>query len=75
MDDAAQPLPPKPALHPDLACLVQRLLELRNALEETALALSDFQCTLDSNDSRVAALQMVRAIERAKARDYSAGGE
>ncbi len=71
MDKDAQPHP-RP-LPPDLACLVQRLLELRNALEETALALSDYQCTLDSDDSRAAALQMVRAIERAKARDYSAG--
>ncbi len=70
-DNNAQP-PPKP-LHPDLACLVQRLLELRNALEETALALSDYQCTLDSDDSRAAALQVVQAMERAKARDYSAG--
>ena len=70
MDQDAQP-PTKP-LHPDLACLVQRLLELRNSLEETALALSDYQCTLDSDDSRAAALQMVRAIERAKVRDFTA---
>ena len=73
MDDDAQLPPPKPALHPDLACLVQRLLELRNALEETALALSDYQCTLDSEDRRAAGVQVVQAIERAKARDYSAG--
>ena len=71
-DNGAQP-PPKP-LPSDLACLVQCLVELRNALEETALALSDYQCTLDSDASRAAALQMVQAIQRAKVRDYSAGG-
>ena len=71
MDDAQRP-PPRP-LPPDLACLVQRLLDLRNALEETALALNDYQCTLDSDDSRAAGLLAVQAIERAKARDYSAG--
>lgn len=64
MDEAQHP--PQRPLPPDLACLVQRLLELRNALEETALALSDYQCTLDSEDSRAAALQVLRAIERAK---------
>ncbi|MES2585260.1 MAG: hypothetical protein V4627_21235 [Pseudomonadota bacterium] len=74
MDDAAPPPPPPTPLQPDLACLVQRLLELRNALEETALALSDYQCTLDSEDSRAAGLQVVQALERAKARDYSGGG-
>jgi hypothetical protein len=73
MNDAAQPPPPKPALHPDLACLVQRLMDLRNLLEETALALSDYQCTLDSEDRRAAVVQVVQAIERAKARDYSVG--
>ena len=73
MDDNDGQPPPKP-LPLDLACLVQLLLDLRNALEETALALSDYQCTLDSDDSRAAALQMVRAIERAKARNFSAGG-
>lgn len=72
MDDAAQPSPPKPALHPDLPCLVQRLRELRNTLEETALALCDYQCTLDSEDRRAAGVQVVQAMERAKARDYSA---
>ncbi len=69
MDHDQQPKP----LHPDLACLVQRLCELRNALEETSLALSDYQCTLDSQDSRAARLQVSHAIERAKAQDYSAG--
>lgn len=68
-----EPHSPKP-MHPDLACLVQRLIDLRNALEETALALNDYQCTLDSEDSRAAALQVLQAIERAKAPDYSAGG-
>jgi hypothetical protein len=72
MDDANHT--PKP-LRPDLACLVQHLLDLRNALEETALALSDYQCTLDSEDSRAAELQVMQTIERAKARDYSAGEE
>lgn len=67
-----QPHVPKP-LPPDLACLVQRLVELRNALEETALALNDYQCTLDSEDSRAAGLLVLQAIERAKAQDYSAG--
>ncbi|QTN26941.1 hypothetical protein HZ993_16720 [Rhodoferax sp. AJA081-3] len=70
MDQEPQPLKPLP---PDLACLVQRLVDLRNALEETVLALSDYQCTLDSEDTRAAGLQVVQAIERAKARDYSAG--
>lgn len=70
MDQESQP--PKP-MHLDLVCLVQRLVDLRNALEETALALSDYQCTLDSEDSRDAGLQVVQAIKRAKARDYSAG--
>ncbi len=69
-----QPQPPKPS-YPDLVCLVQRLVDLRNALEETALALSDYQCTLDSEDSRAAGLQVVQAIDRAKARDYSAGSD
>lgn len=68
-DDVHDPRPTRP----DLACLVQRLLELRNALEETALALSDYQCTLDSEERRAAELQVLQVIERAKARDYSAG--
>lgn len=67
-----EPQSPKP-MHPDLACLVQRLADLRNALEETALALNDYQCTLDSEDSRAAGLEVAQAIERAKARDFSAG--
>ncbi len=70
MTDAQHPKP----LHPDLACLVQRLVDLRNALEETALALNDYQCTLDSVESRAAGVQVMQTIERAKARDYSAGG-
>ncbi len=74
MDDVAQPPPPKPTLPPDLACLVQRLMELRNTLEGTALALCDYQCTLDSENRRAAGGQVVQAIERAKARDYSPGG-
>jgi hypothetical protein len=56
-------------LHPDHARLVQRLRKLRNTLEETALALSDYQCTLDSEDRRAAGVQVVEAIGRAKARD------
>ena len=63
---------PKPA-RPDLADLVRRLLDLRNALEETALALSDYQCTLDSEERRAAQAQVLQLIDRAKARDYSAG--
>jgi len=69
MGDAAQPPPPEPALQPDHARLVQRLRKLRNVLEETALALSDYQCTLDSEARRAAGVQVVQAIERAKARD------
>ena len=65
---------PKPT-RPDLTELVRRLLDLRNALEETALALSDYQCTLDSEARRAAQLQVLQLIDRAKARDYSAGGE
>ena len=68
-----EPQQPKPML-PNLAYLLLRLLDLRNALERTALALSDYQCLLDSEDSRAAALQTGQAIERAKARDCSAGG-
>lgn len=67
-----EPQQPKP-MPPDLANLLLRLLDLRNALQRTALALNDYQCLLDSDDSRAAALQTVQAIERAKARDYSAG--
>ncbi len=64
---------PKP-MHPDLACLVEQLVDLRNALQEAALALNDYQCTLDSEDTRAAGLQVLHAIERAKAQDFSAGG-
>lgn len=72
MDDAPAPQP-RPPPSPDLAHLVQRLLELRDALEETALALSDYQCTLDSEDCRAAGLLVAKAIERAKARDHRGG--
>jgi hypothetical protein len=71
-DAAAGAAPPKP-LRPELAALVRRLLDLRNALEETSLALSDYQCTLDSDDRRAAELETQQAIERAKLWDYSAG--
>lgn len=64
---------PKP-LRPDLVCLVMRLLDLRDALEEAALALSDYQCMLDSEQSRAVQLQVLQLIARAKAKDYSAGG-
>lgn len=57
----------------DLASLVKGLLDLRNALEETSLALSDYQCTLDSAPRRAAQTQVLQLIDRAKARDYSAG--
>lgn len=67
-----EPQSPK-SMHPDLACLVKCLADLRNALEETALALSDYRCTLDCEESRAAGLQVLSAIERAKAQDYSAG--
>ena len=67
-----EPQSPKP-MHPDLACLVKCLADLRNALEETALALSDYRCALDSEESRAAGLQVLSAIERAKARDFSGG--
>ena len=63
---------PKP-VRADLACLVQRLLDLRDALEETALALTDFQCTLDSDQCRAAQLLTLQVIERARERGYSAG--
>lgn len=63
---------PKPA-RTDLASLVKCLLDLRNALEETSLALSDYQCTLDSAPRRAAQLQVLQLIDRAKARDYSDG--
>ena len=72
MDEQPQPSKPLP---PDLACLVQRLVDLRNALEETALALNDYQCTLDSEASRAAGAMVVQTIERAKAQNYSAGGD
>ena len=51
-----------------------RLLDLRDALEEAALALSDYQCMLDSEQSRAVQLQVLQLIARAKAKDYSAGG-
>jgi hypothetical protein len=60
-------------IRPDLACLVLRLLDLRDALEEAALALSDYQCTLDSEQARSVQQQVIQLIDRAKARDYSAG--
>lgn len=63
---------PKPT-QTDLASLVKCLLDLRNALEETSLALSDYQCSLDSTQRRAAQLQVLQLIDRAKARDYSAG--
>ena len=69
-DDAQHHPKPKRA---DLASLVKCLLDLRNALEETSLALSDYQCTLDSAPRRAAQLQVLQLIDRAKARDYSAG--
>ena len=58
----------------DVANLVQSLLELRNALQEAVLALSDYRCTLDCRERHAAQLQMLQLIDRAKARDYSAGG-
>ena len=63
MDHAQQPQHP----HPDLACLIVYLQELRDALEETALALIDYQCTLDCEGSRAADFQAWQAIARAKA--------
>lgn len=73
MDNADNaPHHPKP-VRPGLAELVRRLVDLRNALEETALALSDYQCTMDSDERRAAQQQMLQLIDRAKARDYSAG--
>lgn len=65
MDDAQHPRQPQP-LRPDLAALVVRLNALRDALEETALALNDYQCTLDSEESRAATLLMVETLNRAK---------
>lgn len=61
---------PKPT-RPDVAGLIQSLEGLRNALHAAALALSDYQCTRDSDLRRAAQLQMLQVIERAKARDYS----
>jgi uncharacterized protein YerC len=63
---------PKPT-RADLISLVKSLLDLRDALEETSLALCDYQCTLDSAQRRAAQLQVLQLIDRAKARDYSAG--
>ena len=60
--------------HPNLACLIVYLQELRDALEETALALSDYQCTVDSENRRAADLQVAQVIERAKAQGSGAGG-
>lgn len=64
---------PQPPLPPELARLIQRLVELRSTLQETALALSDYQFTLDSAERDAAALQVQQMIERAKVGDYSAG--
>jgi hypothetical protein len=66
------PRDPKPT-RMDLAELVQRLVQLRNALEETALALSDYRCTIDSEERRAAQLLVLQLIDKAKARDYSGG--
>jgi hypothetical protein len=49
------------------------MVELRNALVKTALALSDYQFTLDSVEREAAGLQVRQLIERAKARDHGAG--
>ena len=72
MDSDGEQNHPKPT-RTDLASLVKCLLDLRNALEETSLVLSDYQCTLDSAPRRIAQLQVLQLIDRAKARDYSAG--
>lgn len=72
MDDGKAPQNPKPA-RADRAQLVKRLLDLRNALQEAALALSDYRCMIDSDERRAAQHQMLQAIGRAKTRDYSAG--
>ncbi len=69
MNDA-RPLPPLP---PELARLVQRLVDLRNSLQETALALSDYQFTLESAERHAAQIQAQEILERAKAQDYSNG--
>ena len=58
-------VPPEP-LPPDLERLVQSLIELRNALEETALALSDYQFSLDSPQRDAVGRQALQMIERAK---------
>jgi hypothetical protein len=64
---------PQQPLPPELARLIQRLVELRSTLQETALALSDYQFTLDSAERDAAALQVQHMIERAKVGDFSAG--
>jgi hypothetical protein len=71
-DNNEAPRHPKPT-RADLVCFVQHLLELRNALEAAVLALSDYRCTLDSEARRAAQQQVLQLIDRAKARDYSAG--
>lgn len=64
---------PQPPLPPELARLVQRLVDLRNSLQETALALSDYQFTLESAERNAAQIQAQEILERAKAQDYSNG--
>lgn len=54
-------------------CTLILLAPTTAGVAQRALALIDYQCTLDFEDSRVAALKMVHAIERV-ARDYTAGG-
>lgn len=58
---------PSAPVPPDLLRLVERLIELRDALEAIAMALSDFQLDLDSPERRAAEFEAQQAIERARA--------
>ncbi len=60
-------------LHLELASLVQRLEALRDILEQTALILSDYEFTLDSEERRAAGQAMLQLIARARASGCSAG--
>ncbi|MES2947919.1 MAG: hypothetical protein V4858_05185 [Pseudomonadota bacterium] len=60
-------------LHLELASLVKRLDDLRDILEQTALILSDYEFTLDSEERRAAGLAALRLIARVKAGGCSTG--
>lgn len=64
---------PQPPLPPEWARLVECLLDLRRALDDIALALSDYHFSLDSDQRRAAELQVSQLMERARARDQCSG--